>query len=99
VGERLAVALVVEERVHLLAGDFFFVERAQHDQRGAGVLEHPDPVQLVAQWPGADDQRMRQPHPEIGGGEIHYVSISSGFACSSSSFARVIGTLMPASCS
>ena len=73
-GERLVVALDVEERVHLLAGDLFFVERAQHQQRGAGVLERPDDVEVVAERPGADDQRMRQAHSEIGGAEIHHFS-------------------------
>ncbi len=61
-GERVAVALDVEERVHLLAGDFLLVERAQHEQRGAGVFERLDRVEVVAERPGADDQRMGQAH-------------------------------------
>ena len=73
-GERVAVALGVEEGVHLLAGDFLFVQRAQHQQRGAGVLERLDGVEIVAERSGADDQRMGQAHPEIRGAEVHHFS-------------------------
>ena len=77
-GERIAVAFGVEERVHLLAGDFLFVQRAQHQQRGAGIFERPDGVQIVAERSGADDQRMGQAHPEVRGAEIHHFSLESG---------------------
>ena len=76
-GERIAVALDVEEGVHLLAGDFLFVQRAQHQHRGAGVLERPDAVEIVAERSRADDERMGQPHPEVGGAEVHYFSLAS----------------------
>jgi hypothetical protein len=58
-GHRVAEALDVHELVHLLAGDFLFVQRAEHQQGGARVFQCPGDVHLVAERPCADDQRMR----------------------------------------
>src|SRR5262245_53893275 len=93
-GHRVADRFDVHEVVHLLAGDFLFVKRAQDQQRGAVVLEGLRDVDVVAERARADDQRMRQPHPEIGRAQVHHSSLSPppGMAASNA------GTLMPASC-
>jgi len=74
-GERIGVGVDVLDRVELFAGDLFLEQRAQHEHRRAGVLERAHQIEIVAERAGADDERMRQPHPEIGGAEIHYVSM------------------------
>src|ERR1044071_8159742 len=82
--KRIAVALGVEEVVHLLAGDFLLVERAQDQEGSAGVFEGSDGVQIVTERAGADDQRMGQTHAEVAGAEIHHFSLESEWTGSSS---------------
>ena len=98
-GRQVAEALDVQELVHLLAGDFLFVQRAEHQQGGAGVFQRLGDVHFVAERPCADDQRMRQAHPEIGRAEVHYSSFF-GSACSlpPGVAASKAGTLTPESC-
>src|SRR4029453_17371178 len=96
-GERIGVALDVEEGVHLLAGNFLFVQRAQDQHRGARILEGLDLVQVIAERPRPDHQRVGQAHSEICGAEVHYFSLASG-STFCSSVASNAGTLIPASC-
>jgi hypothetical protein len=84
-GERFAVAFDVQELVHLLAGDLLFVERAQDQQRRAGVLQRSRGVRIVGERPGAHDQRMGQADPEIRRREIHHFSFVSGLGAASES--------------
>ena len=46
--EGIAVSFDVEEGVHLLARNFFFVERTEHQHGGAGVFERLDGVEIIA---------------------------------------------------
>ena len=48
-GERLAVAVLVEQLRHLLASDLLFEQRAQDNGRRSGVFQLPRRVDLVAQ--------------------------------------------------
>ena len=74
------MTIEVVEGVHLLADDFLFVQRAEHQHRRAGVFERLDGVEIIAERSGADDQRMGQVPPEIRGAEIHHFSLASGDA-------------------
>src|SRR5204863_3694375 len=67
-----AMTVAVEVRRHLLAGDLFFIERAQNQCGGARVFELLYVIEIVRQRArSADDQWVWQRHSEICRRQIH----------------------------
>jgi len=59
-GGRFVVGITVKERIHLFAGDLFFVQRTQHQCSRARILELFDSVEIVRERTGSNNQGMRQ---------------------------------------
>ena len=74
---RLGVVVdpAVEEAVRgeLLGDDLLLEDRAHHDRAGAGGDEAAQPVEVVGERRGADDERARQLHAEPGGREVSHL--------------------------
>jgi hypothetical protein len=97
-GERLAVALRVEEGIDLLTGDLLLVQRSKDEHGGARVLELPHPVEIVAERPGTDDQGWGRGSRDRSS-EVHHSSFPSAAGGSASSaFGSTTGIVIPASC-
>ena len=75
-------ALDVEEVVHLVGDDLLFVERAQHEERNAGVLERFRRVEFVGKRSRPRDERVGQLQSEVRRSEIHHFPFGSAGSAS-----------------